>query len=197
MRNCHINNLELRAVLRSLRYFRKLVRNKVVAVWIDNTTALSYLRKQGDTMSSSLFREARKILLWTEENGVTLKPCFVPGERNVTADRLSSRHQILTNEWSLHKDICQMIWRKWGTPEVDLFATWINSKLPRYVSPVPDPQAWAIDAMAINWNNRFVYAYPPTKLIHLVANRLQEGSKTKMILVAPFCHGFRSYSAFA
>ena len=39
-------------------------------------------------------------------------------------------------------------------PEVvHLFATHLNHKLPLYVSPIPDPRAWDIDALNINWTN--------------------------------------------
>ena len=44
----------------------------------------------------------------------------------------------------------QQICQKWFTPHVDLFATHLNHKLPLYVSPVPDPKAWDIDALNIN-----------------------------------------------
>ena len=46
---------------------------------------------------------------------------------------------------------------KWFTPHVDLFATHLNHKLPLYVSPVPDPKAWDIDALNINWTGLTAY----------------------------------------
>ena len=49
----------------------------------------------------------------------------------------------------MFKQICQ----KWFTPHVDLFATHLNHKLPLYVSPIPDPNAWDIDALNINWTH--------------------------------------------
>ena len=36
------------------------------------------------------------------------------------------------------------------------------------VSPVPDPKAWDIDALNINWMALTSYAYPPTALLHRV-----------------------------
>nr|KAG5694285.1 hypothetical protein BaRGS_032003 [Batillaria attramentaria] len=51
-----------------------------------------------------------------------------------------------------------------GKPLIDLFATRWNCKLPTFISPVPDPQAWACDALATSWENMFGYAYPPTCL---------------------------------
>ena len=56
----------------------------------------------------------------------------------------------------------------WFTPPVDLFATHLNHNLPLYVSPVPDPNAWDIDALNINWTALTAYVYPPTALLHRV-----------------------------
>ena len=48
---------------------------------------------------------------------------------------------------------------------MDLFATSLNKKLPTYVSPIPDPQAWAVDALNIPWENMVAYTFPPTALL--------------------------------
>ena len=58
----------------------------------------------------------------------------------------------------MFKRICT----KWFTPQVDLFATRLNHKLPLYVSPVPDQNAWNINALNISWSSLVAYAYPPT-----------------------------------
>ena len=56
---------------------------------------------------------------------------------------------------------------------VDLFATHLNHKLPLYVSPVPDPNAWDIDALNINWTGLTAYAYPPMALLYRVIQKNQ------------------------
>ena len=48
---------------------------------------------------------------------------------------------------------------------MDLFPTSLNSKLPLFVSPIPDPQAWAVDALNIPWENLVAYSFPPTALL--------------------------------
>ena len=48
------------------------------------------------------------------------------------------------------------------------FATHLNHQVPLYVSPVPDPNAWDIDALNINWSGPSAYAYRPTALLHRV-----------------------------
>ena len=68
------------------------------------------------------------------------------------ADLLSRLNQVQSTEWSLHLQVFKHICLKWTTPHADLFATRLNHKVPLYVSPVPDPNAWDIDALNINWS---------------------------------------------
>ena len=68
------------------------------------------------------------------------------------ADLLSRSNQGQSTEWSLHPQVLKQICYKWFTPHVDLFATRLNHKLTLYVSPVPNQNAWDIDALNINWS---------------------------------------------
>ena len=103
-----------------------------------------------------------KITTWGHHYLITLKARHVLGCLNVMADLLSRSNQVQATEWSLHPQVFKQICQKWFTPHVDLFATHLNHKLPLYVSPIPDPRAWDIDALNINWTNLTAYAYPPT-----------------------------------
>ena len=70
------------------------------------------------------------------------------------------------------------------TPHVDLFATHLNHKLPLYVSPVPDLNAWDIDALNINWTGLTAYTYPPTALLHRVIQKIRQ-CYCLIIVIAP------------
>ncbi len=71
-----------------------------------------------------------------------------------------------------------------GIPEIDLFATSMNKKLPRYVSPMADPQAWAMNAMTFSWSHLFLYAFPPWAMIGEILRKI-EMDQAEMILIAP------------
>ena len=45
-----------------------------------------------------------------------------------------------------------------------------NNKLPLFVPPVPDPQATAVDALSLPWEDLDVYAFPPTAILGKVVN---------------------------
>ena len=60
-----------------------------------------------------------------------------------------------------HKAIVKINFR----PDIDLFASRLNTQFPRYVSFRPDPGAVAIDALILNLSHFQFYAYPPSSVI--------------------------------
>nr|KAG5710727.1 hypothetical protein BaRGS_035129 [Batillaria attramentaria] len=161
----HINWLELKAVFLALQHWLPQIAASPVLVMSDNSTVVSYIRKQGGTKSTPLCELTRDLLLWCEAHSIDLSARHIPGRLNVIADSLSRCGQILHTEWSLSPSAFQSICQRWDRPHVDLFATRWNHKLPLFVSPVPDPQAWAVDALSIPWDGLFAFAYPPAVLI--------------------------------
>ena len=103
---------------------------------------------------------------------------------NVMADLLSRLNQVQSTEWSLHPQVFKQICRRWFTPNIDLFATHLNHKLPLYVSPIPDPNAWDIDALNINLTCLTAYAYPLTALHHSVIQKIRQ-YHCLIIIIAP------------
>ena len=110
-------------------------------------------QQQGETHSAEMCALLWKITTWGHHYLITLKARHVLGCLNVMADLLSRSNQVQSTEWSLHPQVFKQICQKWFTPHVDLFATHLNHKLPLYMSPIPDPRAWDIDALNINWTN--------------------------------------------
>jgi hypothetical protein len=49
--------------------------------------------------------------------------------------------------------------------ETDLFASAWNAQLPRFLSWLPQPQALAVNAFALNWSYLKGYVFPPFALI--------------------------------
>ena len=93
------------------------------------------------------------------------------GCKRSEADLLSRSNQVQSTEWSLHPQVFKQICLKWFTLHVDLFATCLNHNIPLYVTPVPDQNAWDLDALNINWSGLTAYAYPPTALLHRVIQK--------------------------
>merc|ERR1712121_493861 len=79
-------------------------------------------------------------------NPVSVLPIHLKGKINLLADQGSRRGPIAT-EWSLDNKSFLWCCQKLGVPQVDLFATRLNKKLPTFVSLCPDPEALGWDAL--------------------------------------------------
>ena len=73
----------------------------------------------------------------------------------------------------------------WGCPALDLFATIHNRRLPAFVSPLPHPQAWATDALAMDWNDLHAYLFPPFTMLLQVLRKIQNTTSGEFILIVP------------
>ena len=146
----HVNMLEMEAVAHALRAFQEFLKGSPVLLCTDNTTVACYLNKQGGARSSTLSLKAEEILLFCQRLNIQLIARHVPGKLNIVADALSRPHMVLNTEWTLIHSLLSPLWDMWFRPHVDLFATQFNHRLPVYVSPVPDPAAWAVDALSIS-----------------------------------------------
>ena len=122
---------------------------------------VSYISKMGGMRSGSLCALLLRLLSWCHPRRIVLRARRIPGRLNVIADKLSRHNQVIQTEWSLSQQVFNRLCSKWVQPRVDLFATRFNHKLPRFVSPVPDPTAWAVDALSLPWENLDAYAFPP------------------------------------
>ena len=180
----HINNLEMKAVLRCLQAFLPLVQGKVVLIMSDNTTVVSHIKREGGTHSWDLYLLTRELFAWCQHHNVTLRVSFIPGRLNSWADSLSRPGQILKTEWCLHRSAFQAILRFCPSLQVDLFATSLNARLPTYVSPCPDDNAWAHDALSLSWEGLIAYAYPPISLIPVILRKIAD-QDCVILLIAP------------
>ena len=180
----HINHLELKVVFLALIEFHDLCSNNIVLAATNNTTVVAYINKEGRMKSGSLCALLWRILSWCTRKQVTLKACHIPGQLNVIPDKLSRLGQTIQTEWSLHPEVFQAICSWWHQPQVDLFATRFNNKLPQFVSPVPDPQAWAVDALSRSWEDLHPYAFPPATILGKVVEKLQDYPCNRIILIA-------------
>ena len=164
----HINVLELKAVSLALQTFKDQCQNQTVLFVTDNSTVVAYINKQEGTHSAEMCALLWKIMTWCHHYQITSKARHIPGCLNVMADLLSRLNQVQSTEWPLHLQVFKQICQKWFTPHVDLFASRLNHKVPMYVSPVPDQNAWDIDALNINRSGLTACAYPPAALLHRV-----------------------------
>lgn len=180
----HINCLEMKAVFFTLKQFLLQLRGQNVLIRSDNTTVVQYLNKQGGTKSVRLCQLTWDLWQLALQNNIGLRAAHILGKRNVLADILS-RQKIVQTEWALNRVVVHQLFNLWGTPLLDLFATWENKRTHLFCSWINHPQAFAVDALSIAWSKMFAYAFPPTQLISRMLEHLQNQSHCTLILIAP------------
>ena len=182
----HINLLEMEAVFLSVTRFLPQLKSRVVRLMCDNAVVVSYINKEGGTKSFRLTRLTIRLLKFCDRKGIRLVPVHLPGSRNIQADALSRVGQTLATEWAINGQLLHPVFSAWGTPVIDLFATFANRKLPVFASPFPDQRAKYVDAMSVPWSGMgMVYAFPPFKMLPAVLNKIRWSHNLSVILIAP------------
>ena len=142
-------------------------------------TAVAYLNSMGGVKSASCNQIALQMWDWCSKRDIWITAAY---QRNVEADFISGKFRDNT-EWMLDKTLFQEIVTKFGYPKVDLFASRLNTQLPIYVSWMPDPNAWKVDAFTLDWGPLDLYAFPPVCLISKCLQKIRADNAQEMLVV--------------
>ncbi len=167
----HINCLELLAVHLALNRLKRRLRGEHVLVRTDNTATVAYINRQGGLRSCRMSQLARHLLLWSRKHLRSLRAIHIPGLLNRTADELS--RAALPGEWRLHPQTVQLIWRRFGLAQVDLFASLETSHCQLFYSLTDG--TLGTDALAHSWPRGLrKYAFPPVSLLAQTLCKVRE-----------------------
>ena len=181
----HINILEMIAVKFALLSYLPLSQGiNHIRVMSDNTTAISYINRQGGTHNMHLNDLAVEAWELCKNYNVHISAAHIPGKHNILADS-ASREFIDAAEWMLSPEIFDNITQEYGLPDIDLFASRLNRQIPTYASWKPDPESTYIDAMSISWTGKFVYIFPPFSMLWPVITKLEQDKVEEAIIIAP------------
>ncbi len=168
----HINCLELLAVHLALNRLKRRLRGEHVLVRTDNTATVAYINRQGGLRSRRMSQLARHLLLWSRKHLRSLRAIHIPGLLNRTADELSRAAH--PGEWRLHPQTVQLIWRRFGLAQVDLFASLETSHCQLFYSLTDG--TLGTDALAHSWPRGLrKYAFPPVSLLAQTLCKGQRG----------------------
>ena len=92
--------------------------------------------------------DSQRNLQWAESNNISIPAAHISGTENVTAD--TGSRQFNATEWMVSDHAFSIITNKFDVPDVDLFASMLNHKLPKYVSWKPDPKSIAVNAFSLS-----------------------------------------------
>ena len=179
----HINYLELLAVLLGLQAYFQDQHDIHVRLMIDNSTAVAVVNHMGTSHSWPLNDLGKQIWDWCISRNIWISSAHIAGKSNTDAD-LESRKNRSESEWMLDKELLSEALKALKcNPDIDFFATRLNSQFTRYVAYRPDPGAIAIDAFTMDWAQHNFYAFPPFSLIPLVLKKIQEDRASGICVV--------------
>jgi hypothetical protein len=168
----HINTLETIAATIGLENTLSDTKIKHVRLRSDNTTAISVIKKQGDTRCEVRNYWSQRLWRFIQKQNLWLTVTHIPGVENVEADE-ESRYFREAAEWGLTAPMIECVFSRFGRPDIDMFATCRNATLPRFASCGPDLEAEVIDCFTVLWRKfRSVYCFPPTPLVGKVIQKM-------------------------
>jgi hypothetical protein len=180
----NINAFELFAVQLALQAFEENCAGKNVLIRSDNTTTVAYIANMGGIRSELCNDIVHKIWTWCLDRNIWLSAEHLAGRLNFIAD-FESGNVNEGLEWGLCPSVFALICQKFGWPEIDMFASRLNKKLPRFVSWRPDPEAEQVNAFSCSWANMFIYCFPPFSLIARCLKKIFVEKVDTVIMVVP------------
>ncbi|XP_045538606.1 uncharacterized protein LOC123722104 [Papilio machaon] len=178
----HCNQKEMLAILNVLNLRGKSLASKGLLIQSDNSSVIAYLRNEGGTKSVALTKLTKKVYQILDLYNIRISVYHIPGSYNCYADRLSRRQ--ITPEWHLLPPLTQIVFKKWGTPTVDLFASRDAHVVQTYCTlDRTDKQATYYDALGMEWNFHLAWLFPPPHLIPRVLAHLNKAIGSYLIIV--------------
>ena len=161
----HINVLELMAVLFALKALCSHMSDVYIKILSDNSTTVHTINNMGSCRSLECNLMVQQIWNWAIEHNIWLSSSHIPGVDNIDADE-ESRKCDTRKEWKLREDSFQKAISHFSfMPNIDLFASRINTQLDRFCSYYPDPEALLVDAFSTSWFGMKFYCFPPFSCI--------------------------------
>ncbi len=132
-----------------------------ILVQMDSNAVMHYLNSAWGTRSWSLDMKVRAIIQWCLRSRISLVAVHMLGpDKRQGGSPLSSSSREHPTDWSLDPRVTSPLFDIWGLPTVDLFATWLNSKVNAFYSCLPDPLALTGSSLQADWSNGLLYMYP-------------------------------------
>ena len=181
----HINILELKSVFLSFLSLFSTTYSCSILIRSDNSTAVSYINKQGGTCCKILCELALKLWNFCVVRNITISAIHIPGVQNTQADKLSRLEEI-DHDYSLSSSKFSALSQAISFPLTsDAFASRLNNKLSNYISWHIDPYSSLVNAFSFKWPKN-LYLFPPIPLIDRVLDKFTQDNVTNGLLICPY-----------
>ena len=117
----------------------------------------------GTELQRKMQEKAVKIFDTCKGKNLNLGITWISGENNKDADFISKL--IDYDDWIVKNSTFKFLTKKWGTMTVDRFASYKNSKCPRFNSKYMCPTTEAATVFSQDWSNEANWLVPPIYLL--------------------------------
>ena len=130
VKTSNLQQRELKSVSFAFRSFAPILHNSSVKLYTDNK-AVAFITDSGSN-KPHLNTIAKDIFCLTSAHGIRLSVEWIPRTLNQKADYYSKIVDF--DDWCVSNDCFRAIDSRWGPFTVDCFASYANTKLPRFLS---------------------------------------------------------------
>ena len=181
----HINVKEFRGALLTIQAYA--LRDTTLRFFTDSMVLYWYLRKWGGRKPRF---NALILQLWnfTQANRIEIQPFYV--HTSVNPADIWSRLRWTPSEATFPSDVLTWIleeFKSWIQPEIDWMSRSSNAVCSKFVSPCPQPGAYAIDVFSQNLTLLSPgWVFPPFKHIPQLVNKVLESPGVKVLMALPY-----------
>ena len=180
-----INGKELLAIFYTLKSFKYDFQGKHMKFFSDKATAVAMINQTGTCKNRALNKRAQSIWDFRQQFHIWTTASQIPGKENFEVD-FESRREYEDAEWMVNPKIFNKAQKFLSfKPQIDCFATRINTQLSEYFSRRPDAEAKSVDAFTVNWRPYLCYLFPPFSLLPRVLQKIQV-EEVQALIVAPY-----------
>lgn len=170
---------ELRGLLHALRAFARHCAGRRVSFQVDNLN-VTYIVDHG-SRKPALNWLAKEVHRHCAAHDIVLALHWVPRYLNQAADDVSKLSD--KEDWMLSKDEFRRLDAKWGTHDVDLFASQLNALCPVFYTKHHCPGSAGVDAFLADWSRTNNWINPPFSLIGRVISKLRADRAVATLIV--------------
>jgi hypothetical protein len=199
-RDLGITPLELKAVRRSLEFYRKwpksgdwgdpqgwvsLIFGRSLLLWEDNAAVVSILNNYAVSVPG-MRDDLHAIMEILEMEDAWMQTRYVRSAENPSDyfSRMPSKA-----EWVLEQSVADRYLTRWQPCTVDRFADLKSTRLPRFNSPYPCRGCEWVDAFSTSWEGECNWINPPWKDIGRIVLRLEQEPGAAAVLLLPHWPG--------
>ena len=124
----------------------------------------------------------KEIWLWYMQREISISASHMPWKSNILADKASGKFHYNT-EWILRPDLFWSIAQRWGTPDIDLFASRLNACAMFPGNQTQGPALNVFFCYAIPWTDHFFYAFHAFSIILRCVEKIEQEEAEGMLVV--------------